>query len=59
MAEEAKQMEEKLIKLKQFVEVEKDKDEKRFLEKKTKSRFENQNAPIRRNYFLLIYSSCF
>lgn len=47
MADEAKQMEEKLIKLKQFVEVEKDKDEKRLIEKKTKSRFEKQNAPIR------------
>jgi len=47
MEHEAKLMEEKLVKLKQFVEEEKSRDKKRIIEKKKKTRWDNQNSPIR------------
>lgn len=48
MEQETKKMEDRLVILKQFCDEEKDKDQKRLIEKKGKTRFDNQKAPIRR-----------
>lgn len=50
MEHEAKLMEDKLVKLKQFVVEENVKDQKREETNKTKNRWGNQNAPIRRKF---------